>query len=243
MKKKGKNVYDDFAQTFRGLKSSLESEGSVESIGKKSIDKREAKNNTKNETIEQNTIEKKSIDKEEEENNARRGTIEEKSIEKKSKVIKSIGNKRAKVNIENRSIEYKTIEKESIDKKEAKNSVRSDTMEQKSIEEKSKAIESIDNKEATNNIENRTIEQKSIEQNKEETKPLGIHPTSIRVVKEELLKALAGQVSAEIKIGDIAPLTGLTRRTVDRVCKYLEGNGDFSFKRQHRGMKVTALKS
>jgi DNA invertase Pin-like site-specific DNA recombinase len=86
------------------------------------------------------------------------------------------------------------------------------------------------------------IEKKSVERNAAEKKSPGIHPTSIRAVKEELSRILAGRVSAEIKIGDIIPLTGLTRRTIDRVCNYLEENGDFSFERLHRGMKVTDLK-
>lgn len=68
---------------------------------------------------------------------------------------------------------------------------------------------------------------------------VGIHSTSIRIVREELTNAMKGQSAAEIKIGDIVPLTGLTRRTVDRVCKYLEKTGQFSFERLHRGMRVT----
>jgi hypothetical protein len=52
-----------------------------------------------------------------------------------------------------------------------------------------------------------------------------------RVVKEELPIVLAGRTTAEMKIGDIAPLTGLMRRTVDRVCRYLEENKEFKFER------------
>jgi hypothetical protein len=122
-----------------------------------------------------------------------------------------------------------------------KKSIESERIEQPVLDQ-----ETIDTKE-TNNIEHKSIdqesiEQKSIEKNTPETKSPGIHPTSIRVVKEELLKAMAGHAIAEVKIGDIAPLTGLTRRTVDRVCKHLEDIKEFTFERQHRGMKITNLK-
>jgi hypothetical protein len=126
------------------------------------------------------------------------------------------------------------------------------------------SIKSIDNlsieKEADKSIDKKTIENKSNEQNLNysiekntidkiakdnpnvsEIKS-GILSTSIRIVKEELVKAMGSQSSAEVKIGDIAPLTGLTRRTVDRVCRHLEKTGEFSFERLHRGMKVTKMR-
>ena len=150
MKKKGKNVFDDFAQTFEGLKSSSESKNDAD-----------------------NSIDKKSIER-----------IKEKPIS---------------TNLEENTVDQKTIAQSSLD--------------------------------------NLSIDQKT-----EERQASGIHSTSVRVVKEELLKALAGLASRELKIGDIAPLTGLTRRTVDRVCKHLEKCGDFKFERQHRGVKVTNLR-
>jgi hypothetical protein len=161
MKKKGKNVFDDFAQTFKELKSSSGSKNNEEdSIVIKSIEI---------ESIEQN--------------------------DNRSKLLNTAT-----------TSNFPVISAENV---------------------------------LSETIEQNTIEKKSIEQNEKETKKLGIHPTSIRVVKEELLKALAGRASAEVKIGDIAPLTGLTRRTVDRVCKHLEKAGEFAFERLHRGMKVT----
>jgi hypothetical protein len=111
------------------------------------------------------------------------------------------------------------------------------TIEKKSIEDKNTKETAIEQ----DAIEQNTIENNAIEQNTIETKSPGIYPTSIRVVKEELLNALTGRATAEVKIGDIAPLTGLTRRTVDRVCRYLEEIEEFKFERQHRGMKVTNL--
>jgi hypothetical protein len=203
MKKKGKNVFDDFAQTFSELKSFSESEDS------------------KNVLIAKNTKEQKSIENK---------STEHMPKTQKSKELKSIEGESAEEKIKNEAIRQETIEQNSIEY----NAVNVEDQEQYSME--LKPIE-------CKTIEQFTMDQKSIELNAEKKKRAGIHPTSIRVVKEELLKALGVRVSAELKIGDIAPLTGLTRRTVDRVCKYLEENGDFSFERQHRGMKVTALKS
>jgi hypothetical protein len=130
---------------------------------------------------------------------------------------------------ESKNEDTKIIEKESIESKRIEQPVfDQETIDVNNIERKS--------------MDEKSIEQKSIEKNALETKNPGIHPTSIRVVKEELLKAMGGNAIAEVKIGDIAPLTGLTRRTVDRVCKHLEDIEEFKFERQHRGMKVTHLK-
>jgi hypothetical protein len=200
------------------VKKSIEQKSKV----LKSIDKQMSNGMAQNESIEQSTM-------------------EQLAIGQKSKEITSIDKKATKNSIETKTIALKSKEQKSIDKGIGgskiwndpieQNAKELDTIEQLTIENKSKDIRSIFKE---------TIDY-NIEQNAAERKSPGIHPTSIRVVKEELLKALGDQISAEIKIGDIAPLTGLTRRTVDRVCKYLEENGDFSFERQHRGMKVTVL--
>ena len=153
------------------------------------------------------------------------------TLENKSMVSTSI---ETKTN-DNDSMVSKSIDKISIDLKTIENNSieypgKSPTLEETAI--------SIDQ----NTMVNNTIENKSMERDDKKASSPGILPTSIRIVREELLRAMNGLVSAEVKIGDIAPLTGLTRRTVDRVCKHLEKSGEFSFERLHRGMKVTVLR-
>jgi hypothetical protein len=129
--------------------------------------------------------------------------------------------------------EESPIEKKTIDKKTTKEKPT-----------RKKSIEKIVN-------DAKPMKELPIEKISTETKPAdqntpsgkyGIGSTTLRVVKEELVKALGGQTSGEIKIGEIVPLTGTTRRTVDRVCKHLEKTGELSFERLHRGMRVTILK-
>ena len=110
-----------------------------------------------------------------------------------------------------------------------------------SIEAKTMEIKPIDKPvvPTISSIEPETMETLSTEQRKPGN--FGIRPITVRVVREELIRALGGQPSGDIKIGEIAPAAGITRRTVDRVCRYLERSGEFSFKRLHRGMRVTNL--